>query len=102
MRIGYYIPGWPPGSVPNGIVTTLGHLGRKLRDMGHQVFYITPVVPSDSNDKHVTALAPFERRSALESLRFKWDLESALHRRHSNAIANAVVELIEKEHIEIF
>jgi len=102
MKIGYYIPAWPPGSVPNGIVTTLGHLGTQLRSMGHQVFYITPIVPPDINDKHVISLIASNQTSLLDKLRFKWDFESAIFERHADAIANTLVRLVENEGIDIF
>lgn len=101
MRIGYYIPGWPPGSIPNGIVTTLGHLGRILREEGHEVFYITPNAPADLLDHRVFALEPTQGFSILERVRFRWNLEGALYRTHSNAIAKAAAKLVKDSAIDI-
>jgi glycosyltransferase involved in cell wall biosynthesis len=100
MRIGYYIPGWPPGTVPNGIVTTLGHLGQSLRELGHEVFYITPRVYENCADAHVSVLEP--RESILDAIRFKWNLEEALYDKHANAIAASVNALSTKYGIDVF
>jgi glycosyltransferase involved in cell wall biosynthesis len=102
MRIGYYIPGWPPGAVANGIVTTLGNLGQQLREMGHQVYYITPSAPPDSQDENVLVVDRRRMTSLLSKLQFGWDAESALYRAHSNAIGDAVRELIRDHDIDIF
>jgi glycosyltransferase involved in cell wall biosynthesis len=102
MKIGYYIPAWPPGSVPNGIVTTLGHLGRQLRSLGHEIFYITPTVPADLEDTHVIPLKVTDNNSWFEKLNFRLNFESALFHRHANAIAYTLDQLIEREGIDIF
>lgn len=100
MRIGYYIPGWPPGKVPNGIVTTLGYLGQNLRKLGHEVFYITPMAASEFNDPNVLILNPV--RSLSEQLLFKWNFEAAQYRSYSRTIAEAVCHLVRKYEIQVF
>ena len=102
MRIGYYIPGWAPGSVPNGIVTYLGNLGRQLREMGHEVFYVTPFSNAPDDDPYVTVLELFKNSSIVQKLRFKWNFENALFDGTSNGIADAVQNLIRDKGIEIF
>jgi glycosyltransferase involved in cell wall biosynthesis len=102
MRIGYYIPAWPPGSVPNGIVTTLGHLGGVLRELGHEVFYITPHAAQSFADERVLVLNDSSNHSILDTIRYKWNPEKTLYVRHSEAIAAAVNLLIAKYGIDIF
>jgi len=46
MKIALYVPSWPPGNSPNGIVTYAAQLVPALRHLGHDVFVITP---SDSS-----------------------------------------------------
>jgi glycosyltransferase involved in cell wall biosynthesis len=100
MRIGYYIPGWPPGNVPNGIVTTLGHLGSQLRAIGHEVYYVTPYSDGPVQDPWVTVLDL--SNTVVDKLRFKWNLETALFRKVSNGIAEVVEKLVQNKDLEIF
>ena len=102
MRIGYFIPSWPPGSDPNGIVTSLGHLGRQLRAMGHEVFYVTASSNEREQNRSVTVLDLRKNSSFLNKLHYKWNLEAAHFRLVSNAIADAVIKLVENNNIEIF
>jgi len=100
MRIGYYIPAWPPGSFPNGIVTTLGHLGRQLRKDGHDVFYVTPLNQGDVDDPFVKPV-PSSKLSLLERLLYRTDFEQALFKGHSNSVASAFAELVAKASLDI-
>lgn len=100
MRIGYYIPGWPPGSVPNGIVTTLGNLGEQLRVMGHEVFYVTPFSKTETRDRNVIVLN--DHLSFVEKLNFRWNFEKAFYRTFSTQIADAVETLVRNKGIEVF
>jgi glycosyltransferase involved in cell wall biosynthesis len=102
MRIGYFIPSWPPGSEPNGIVTSLGHLGRQLRAMGHEVFYVTAFSNEREQNQSVTILDSHKNSSFLNKLRYKLNFEAAQFRLVSSAIADAVIKLVENNNIEIF
>jgi len=42
MKIALFVPAWPPGAHPNGIVTYASQLVPALRKLGHTVFPITP------------------------------------------------------------
>jgi glycosyltransferase involved in cell wall biosynthesis len=42
MKIALYVPSWPPGSSPNGIVTYAAQIVPALRRLGHEVFVLTP------------------------------------------------------------
>jgi glycosyltransferase involved in cell wall biosynthesis len=102
VRIGYFIPGWPPDSTANGIATNFGYLGDQLRIMGHEVFYITPLSMNDFHDDRVTILRSLKQSSLLERLHFKLDFEKALYLSHSNRIAEAVHTLAHENRIELF
>jgi glycosyltransferase involved in cell wall biosynthesis len=102
MRIGYCIPGWPPGSVPNGIASTYGNLGRQLREMGHEVFYVAMYSESPVRDPYVTVLDDSKEHTFIEKLRFKLNFESGLFRATSDRIAAAVNELVRNRAIDIF
>jgi glycosyltransferase involved in cell wall biosynthesis len=102
MRIGYYIPGWPPESVPNGIATAVGCLGRQLRAMGHEVFYVTPYSNGRVHDQCVTVLDFSKNSTIVDKVRFKWNFEATLFRQVSKGIADAVEELVQAKDLEIF
>ena len=102
MRIGYYIPGWPPGLVPNGIVTTLGHLGQQLREMGHHVHYVTPYISGGAHDVDVTLVESVNVSTISAKLQFKWNFERAFYATASKRIADAVSRLVSEKGIEIF
>lgn len=42
MKIAMYVPEWPPGLSANGIVTYASYMVPALRDLGHEVFVLTP------------------------------------------------------------
>ena len=100
VRIGYYVPGWPPGLVPNGIVTTLGYLGAQLREMGHHVHYVTPYIMGETHDVGVSLVE--STRTVFTRWRFKWNFERTFHATVSKGIADAVSRLVSEKGIEIF
>lgn len=42
MKIAFVVPSWPPGSAASGIVTYASQMVPALRDLGHDIFIITP------------------------------------------------------------
>lgn len=105
MRIGYFIPGWPPGAIPNGIVTAIGHLGKQLVLNGHEVFYVTPDGHTYLGDQQVWAGEGCKDGSVtklLEKFHFKLDSEAAFFRSASKRLADAVEQLVQRSNLEIF
>jgi hypothetical protein len=80
MRIGYFIPGWPPGAHPNGIVSALGRLGEQLILNGHEVSYVTGEGRTFSGDQEVSVgqqVWDGTSTGFLEKLHFKLNYEGA-------------------------
>ena len=69
MKIALYVPSWPPGNVPNGIVTYASQIVPALRNLGHEVFIITPN-KSDADPRTVD-LRKFAHSSSI------WDRAAA-------------------------
>src|SRR5262249_50016533 len=99
MRIGYYIPGWPPGMVPNGNVSRFGSLGTELRKIGHEVFYITPFSLSPLEDDAVVIAK--RSHSLLSKVRYNLNFEAELFRNCSEGIADAINALIVRRGLDI-
>ncbi|MCL2453554.1 MAG: glycosyltransferase family 4 protein [Alphaproteobacteria bacterium] len=105
MRIGYFIPGWPPGAHPNGIVSALGRLGEQLILNGHKVFYVTGDGRTFSSDQEISVGQQAwdgTSTSLLEKLHFKLNSEGAFFRWGSNRLADVVEKLVQVSNLEIF
>jgi glycosyltransferase involved in cell wall biosynthesis len=105
MRIGYFIPGWPPGAIPNGIVTALGHLGKQLVLNGHEVFYVTPDGRTFLEDKQIwvdQGLTGGSIARLVEKLHFKLDSEGAFFRWGSKRLADVVERLVRLRSLDVF
>jgi glycosyltransferase involved in cell wall biosynthesis len=57
MKIAFYVPSWPPGSVANGIVTYAAELVPALRRLGHEVHVLTSHLVADAPDGYTTDLS---------------------------------------------
>ena len=59
LHIGLYVPGWPYGAAPNGIVTYVHWLRRALIEQGHRVTIFTHelAVPSAerADDEYISS-----------------------------------------------
>jgi glycosyltransferase involved in cell wall biosynthesis len=104
MRIGYFIPGWPPGGgYSNGIVTTLGLLGEQLSLNGHEVFYVTGDGRTFLRDQEISVgQQAWQETSLLEKLHFKLNAEDAFFWWGSNRLANVVEKLVQVRNLDIF
>lgn len=102
MRIGYFIPGWPPDKVPNGIVATLGRLGEALEKLGHEVFFITPHLADGAPGPRVSVIKPPIPHSLLDRFRWRFDFERTFYSATSSAIRAQLLQLISDQKIEIF
>jgi glycosyltransferase involved in cell wall biosynthesis len=102
MRIGYYIPGWPPDKVPNGIAATLERLSEALEKLGHEVYFLTPHFADDKVDPRVTIVKPKTDPGMLDRLRWKIDFERTLYYTTASTIRAQLLQLISNDRIEIF
>ena len=86
--------------MPNGIVTTYGRLGQRLREMGHEVFYVTGTC--EAPDPWVTVIDPFSELTLFDRLRYKLNFDNAHFSIAANSIAGAVEHLVRNNSLEIF
>lgn len=59
MKIALYVPAWPAGSSPNGIVTYASYVVPALRELGHEVYVLTSNVATSASDPYVVDLSQF-------------------------------------------
>jgi glycosyltransferase involved in cell wall biosynthesis len=67
MKIALYVPSWPPGSSANGIVTYAAQLVPALRQLGHEVYVLTPTFNGDVADAYTIDLKKIPIRRSLWS-----------------------------------
>ena len=103
MKIGLYVPSWPPGSSANGIVTYASQLVPALRRLGHEVFLLTAHYAKSDYDPYVTDLRNFlPKRSLWNRLTWRIAPETTLFNTSSLAISNAVSYLTAKQGLDVF
>jgi glycosyltransferase involved in cell wall biosynthesis len=102
MRIGYFIPGWPPDNVPNGIAATLGRLGEALEKRGHEVYFLTPSLIGGTSDHRISVITLKHARGPLERIRWKLFPERTHFNTSAAAIRAQLLQLIADRKIEIF
>ncbi len=95
MKIGLYVPTWPPGSDANGIVTYAANAVPALRRLGHEVVVITPNL--SSADPNAIDLRSYESRPPAWSR-----LASKISRKASyRSLVSAVKHLAATGRIEV-
>ncbi len=102
MRVGYFIPGWPPDKVPNGVAATLQRLGDALEQLGHQVFYLTPHLVDGTTDSRVSVIGSKSSMNLMDRLRSKFDFEKTSFKTYSSEIRNELLVLLSQKKIDIF
>jgi glycosyltransferase involved in cell wall biosynthesis len=105
MRIGYFIPGWPPGAHANGIVSALGRVGKQLFLNGHEVFYVTGDGRIFLNDQEISVgqrVWDGTSSNLLEKLHFKLNSEAAFIWWGSRRLADVVEKLVQVCNLDIF
>jgi len=102
MKIAFYVPTWPPGDAPNGIVTYASHLVPALRLLGHEVFLVAHLNGQGNRDPHTVDLRHFAPASTVwNRALFKLAPDLALFGSTASAIVSAVHELITKHEIDV-
>jgi len=102
MKIALYVPSWPAGVVPNGIVTYASYLVPALRQLGHEVFVLT-YAAGEPSDPYTIDLKRFSRKfSVLDRARSLLSPETAPISLTSIAIVRAIRELVAKQRIDVF
>jgi glycosyltransferase involved in cell wall biosynthesis len=103
MKIGLFVPSWPPGAAANGIVTYASNLVPALRQLGHEVFILSPNLPAGFTDPYAVDLTRFMYEPSLwgRVLR-KWDFGRAHFNALSFSISSAVRHLVNRYQIDVF
>ena len=101
MKIGLYVPSWPPGKTANGIVTYASQLVPALRRLGHEVFVLTSTTTGDGDEytidlRNVASVPTFWHRAMSRLIP-----ETAGFNKASSAIVAAIAELFEKRKLEV-
>ena len=69
LSIGYFSPGWPLDAFPNGVVSYVVDMDRRLREAGHHVTVVASQVAGGPHDTTLYSLQqaghPAARGSAL-------------------------------------
>jgi glycosyltransferase involved in cell wall biosynthesis len=102
MKIALFAPSWPPGHAANGIVTYLSQLVPSLRELGHEVFVLTPLKGTESCDPYTIDLQSFEcARNLWGRAKYKLAPEIARFNAASSAITRAVIKLVEEKKVDV-
>jgi glycosyltransferase involved in cell wall biosynthesis len=101
MKIAIYVPSWPPGKAASGIVTYASQIVPALRELGHEVFIITPTKGDDDPrtiDLNAFSLSPSIWTRAIEQL----VPGTLVWRAVALAIRSAVCHLVRTCGVEVF
>src|SRR5450631_138683 len=94
VKIGMYVPSWPPGTAANGIVTYASHVIPALRYLGHEVYVLTLDKTEDS-DAHTIDLKAFQKRPSFwDRAKFKIAPHDAYFSLATQALVDAVKYLV--------
>jgi glycosyltransferase involved in cell wall biosynthesis len=103
MKIGLYIPAWPPGSTANGIVTYASQLVPALRRLGHDVLILTLNKTVNGSDPYTIDLRTFLSTPSLRRrVMFRLAPDDAAFYSASSAITSAVRELAANHELDVF
>jgi glycosyltransferase involved in cell wall biosynthesis len=101
MKIALFAPSWPPGDVANGIVTYAAQMVPALRELGHEVFVVTP--NKTDNDSHTVDLQSFSRSMSIrDRITSRIDPDAQIWRGTTAAIESAIIHLIRAHNLEVF
>jgi glycosyltransferase involved in cell wall biosynthesis len=102
MKIAIRVPSWPPGSVPNGIVTYASYLVPALRGLGHEVFVLARRKMTEDDDPHTIDLQRYASNLTLwQRAAYRFIPHFAQFRVPTARIISAVNELIIKHRIDV-
>jgi len=69
MHIAIYSPSWPPGKLPNGIVTYVKWLSGELQARGHQVSIVAGKLDESNTDNNAHAVQKSWRTRIIDSVK---------------------------------
>lgn len=102
MKIAIFVPSWPPGASANGIVTYAAQIVPALRQLGHDVFVLTPNCISKAADPYTIDLSAIESsRSPLSRLAARLLSSSSFVDDFGRKLVTAVTMLAERHAIDV-
>jgi glycosyltransferase involved in cell wall biosynthesis len=104
VKIGLFVPFWPPGAGANGIVTYVAHLMFALRELGHEVILITPFTPSapEAADVPVVSLLRYAEQRPIWLRAVRRLIPTAFSFYSENwPLVAAVKDLVKQNRIEV-
>jgi glycosyltransferase involved in cell wall biosynthesis len=100
LKIAFYSPAWPAGSQANGVVTYVGTMVPKLRQMGHEVYVITP--DAKERDEFTINLKEYEKPpSYFRRALFKISPRLALFKSQCEPLISAVKMLVRERGLQV-
>lgn len=102
MKIAIFVPSWPPGASANGIVTYAAQIIPALRQLGHEVFVLTPKCTAKTTDPYTIDLNAIEtRRSALSRLASRALKSSSIIDDFGKKLVSTISMLTERYNIDV-
>jgi glycosyltransferase involved in cell wall biosynthesis len=103
MKIALFVPEWPPGRTPSGIVTYASQLVPALRKLDHEVFILTFQQHAAHADPYTINLQRLIPNASLTTrIMRKLAPARTLFREITAALASALNELIDKHNLDVF
>jgi glycosyltransferase involved in cell wall biosynthesis len=101
LSIGYFSPGWPLDSFPNGIVSYVADMAVQLRAMGHQVTVVAAEIAGERQEASVYSMELVRLRQSLAKRVFagleyriapRWATRRMIHRKLVAAVGRAIAD----------
>lgn len=88
--------------MPNGIVTYASRLVPALRQLGHEVFVLTPNPRTDATDPYTVGLKQYVAKPVLlERMAWRFKPDLAAFRFRAIAVLRAIQDLVEKRGVQV-
>jgi glycosyltransferase involved in cell wall biosynthesis len=102
MKIALFVPSWPPGASPNGIVTYASQLVPALRQLGHEVFVLTSHKGDGDKDPYTIVLRNFfSARNLWGRAMFRLAPAVGAFNAASYSISTGIDELVHKHQLDV-
>lgn len=102
MKIAIYVPTWPPGASANGIVTYAAQVIPALRQLGHEVFVLTPHCTSKADDPYTIDLNAIDTpRPLLSRLASRLLRTSSFIDDFGKKLVSAISSLTDRHNIDV-
>jgi len=101
MRVGLYVPSWPPGSVANGIVTYAAQMVPALRALGHEVFVLTHQLNGQADNYTIDLREYVGSQPVWRRVLAKMDPDLANFNTAAESLVSAIRHLVFEQKIEV-